>query len=791
VIFLEKILLLCGGCSPERNISLNSARSVFDNIENEFDTEIIFFSKELKKYLINKELLYSNTASDFDFKLKNEGKFLTDAAFSDKLHEFDLIFPVMHGVFAEDGRIQAILEQENVNFTGSSSKQCSLMYNKKNAENFIIKKHEFKSVPKLFIDFEEKDIKNKISLFFEKENLTECVIKPVEGGSSFGVKHAKNLENAVKIAHSMLTDEKKEILIEKRCAGKEFTVIILQNPEGKPVPLIPTEIEVKDSDNIIFDTRRKYLATNETHYYCPPNFGEDASERIRMAVAGLFSLCKARDFLRIDGWILENGEIYFSDFNPISGMEQNSFIFQQSAKIGMTHKEAIKYIMASARRRKNTEPCAEEKKTETIGLNGKKRQVNVLFGGITSERQVSLLSGSNVWLKLMKSEKFSPRPFFLFEENGEKKIILLNYAMVLNHTAEEILYQFKNGNFNYINQADEIRKQLGLEKHEFEKPVLMTLDEFLEKSKNENAFVFIALHGGFGENGEIQSKLEKLGIDFNGSGSNASKLCMNKFETGKIIDDLDLTGVRSAKKKLIDFSSLSNDLKHNLAEFWKNLTRDLGEAIVVKPNCDGCSSGVVVLENENELLRYAELIQENTEIAPESSFARQSEKIVMGKNIQDLIFEEFIETDKINILNSEINFSKKTGWIELTVGILESNGKYHAFNPSITIAESNTVLSVEEKFQGGTGINITPPSESIISTALLGKIKTAAEITAAKIGIKNYCRVDLFANSITNEIIIIEFNTLPALTPSTVLFQQAVKEDPPLYPVQFLETIIK
>jgi D-alanine-D-alanine ligase-like ATP-grasp enzyme len=64
------------------------------------------------------------------------------------------------------------------------------------------------------------------------------------------------------------------------------------------------------------------------------------------------------------------------------------------------------------------------------------------------------------------------------------------------------------------------------------------------------------------------------------------------------------------------------------------------------------------------------------------------------------------------------------------------------------------------------------------------------EITAKECGVKDYCRIDIFVNNNTNEIIVIEINSLPGLSPSTVLFQQGAKEEPPLYPMELLEYII-
>ena len=134
----------------------------------------------------------------------------------------------------------------------------------------------------------------------------------------------------------------------------------------------------------------------------------------------------------------------------------------------------------------------------------------------------------------------------------------------------------------------------------------------------------------------------------------------------------------------------------------------------------------------------------------------------------------------------------------MTIGILERNlstslkagSKMHAFNPSITIAEGE-VLSLEEKFQGGTGINITPPPKEIMKPAVIEKTRKYAEKLAESIGIKGYCRIDAFMNVHNGNLLIIEVNTLPGLTPSTVLYQQALSEKPAIFPRELLEKIIK
>ena len=140
--------------------------------------------------------------------------------------------------------------------------------------------------------------------------------------------------------------------------------------------------------------------------------------------------------------------------------------------------------------------------------------------------------------------------------------------------------------------------------------------------------------------------------------------------------------------------------------------------------------------------------------------------------------------------NNTLKHARKSGFVEITVGVVERSGGIHALNPSITVAEGE-VLSVEEKFQGGTGVNLTPPPPSIMKPSVVGKIRERIEKLAKEIGIAGYSRIDAFANCSTGELLIIEINTLPGLTPSTVLYHQALAEKPPMYPRELLETLIK
>lgn len=788
-----ELVLLCGGPSKERDISLNSVRSVFDHLRTvpNMKIQVVFIDGKLNKYYIDEKFLYSNTASDFEFMLSNDER-ISEKSFKEILTQCDIVFPVMHGTYGEDGQIQEFLENNGIPFVASPSEACRRMYNKKTADIEVLRANSLNTIPKLFLSNGD-NCESMVTDFMQTYSLDEAVIKPTEGGSSIGVTIASSVKEAVELA-SLSLQTYSDIVLEQLCRGREFTIIVLE-ANNTVVALMPTEIELLDKlgDTVsgeVFDKRKKYLSTNETRYYCPARFSSEKIDEIRKTAENLFVFIGAKDFLRIDGWLLDDGRIYFSDFNPISGMEQNSFIFQQAAAVNLRHRDLLELILQNACKRNNIQYY------KAVDNIGSKKRINLLLGGITSERQVSLMSGTNVWLKLLNSEYYYPVPYILFSENGDFAVSEIPYVAALKHTTEEIYEYLYGRSDEYISYTEELRNiiinRLGLTEVggvRMADTRKMTLDEFISITKEQNAEVFIGLHGGFGENGELQSLLENAKIRFNGSGSETSRLCMDKYLTGKRVEELQIPNVRTCRKVLVSNSDIT-EIYDNTVSYWTDLCNNLGsDAVVVKPNGDGCSTGIVVLHSADELRTYLELLLQKNPFIPENTFSNQPEKIQLPMEHADLLFEEYIRTEKLIITDRLVTVGEESNWIEMTVGVIAKQNCYHSLNPSITVAD-NAVLSLEEKFQGGTGINITPPPENIINAELLKNIKLAMEKVAEGCGIKDYCRIDIFADRVTNEIIVIEVNTLPGLSPSTVLFQQGAKETNPLYPKELLELIV-
>ena len=148
-----------------------------------------------------------------------------------------------------------------------------------------------------------------------------------------------------------------------------------------------------------------------------------------------------------------------------------------------------------------------------------------------------------------------------------------------------------------MNTGNEIIKYLNRNKYEVFDVVINSEREVFEKLENLNLdFVYIALHGMFGEDGRIQAILESLGIAYSGPGVMSSALCMDKELTKKIVETY---GVRTAKGVAIRRGEEYN---------FQEIKEKLGNKIIVKPNSCGSSIGVSFVETEEEFKKALELV---------------------------------------------------------------------------------------------------------------------------------------------------------------------------------------
>ncbi|CAL9778042.1 unnamed protein product [Musa acuminata subsp. burmannicoides] len=868
-----RVGIICGGPSAERGISLNSARSVLDHIQGEdLHVSCYYIDCSLNAYAISPAQLYSNTPADFDFKLESLAQgFRSLHTFVEHLAvSVDIVFPVIHGRFGEDGGIQELLEKANVPFVGTASHECRQAFHKYNASLELIKQG-FLTVPGFLVQGNQPDRSEMIRWFeinlLDKET-GKVVVKPTLAGSSIGVTVAYGVDDAIEKAINIISEGIDDnVLVEVFLeGGSEFTAIVIDvgiDNDAKPVVLLPTEVELQvltnndQSEDTIFNYRRKYLPTQQVAYHTPPRFPTDVIECIRQGASLLFQHFGLRDFARIDGWFLpgnanmfstvakntkfgitESGNIIFTDINLISGMEQTSFLFQQASKVGFSHSNVLRTIIQHAcLRYPSLKSCSNAWNTLSRRLQSAQhsnvpskirgsQKVFVLFGGETSERQVSLMSGTNVWLNLQGYGDLDVIPCLLAPANGYGSAELKNadqqeicrtvwtlpYSLVLRHTTEEVLAACieavePDRALLTSHLRDNVMSELSaaLSKHYWfsgfdineELPANFTLENWIKHVKESQSIVFIAVHGGIGEDGTLQSLLEAAGVPYTGPGPFASKICMDKMQTSLSLSQLTSLGVLTIPKVVRRKEELLNSY---VPDTWQALTSELqSRSLCVKPARDGCSTGVARLCSMEDLEVYVNALRNSLPRIPANSLLKAHGVIEMpSPPPQSLIFEPFIETDEIIFSSKSLDSNARhliweghTGWVEVTVGVMGTRGEMHSLSPSITVKETGDILSLEEKFQGGTGINLTPPPAAIISDEALQRCKQRIEIIANTLGLEGFSRIDAFMNVQSGEVLVIEVNTVPGMTPSTVLIHQALEEQPPIRPQEFFHTVLE
>lgn len=772
-----RIALLFGGPSPERGISLNSARSVADHLDGAGVelAELLYFDGACRAFSVSRPLLYSNTPDDFDFKLSLSSAPLTAGELRSRLRTCDLAFPVMHGAFGEDGGVQALLEDAGVPYVGSPPDVCAAAYDKHRSQQRLAAAG-IATVPHVLVTSGTPAPQLPAGV---------VVSKPTAGGSSLGVTvHWPGPDRDAGILRQ--ADRYGAVVVQPWMEGTEVTTVVVEG-DGGPVALIPVEVELRErAPHDILSYRHKYLPSDDTRYHCPPRFGAGAVDDVRRTAEEAFAVLGLRDFARIDAWRTDDGRIVVSDVNPISGMEQNSFLFIQAAQAGLTHRDALRLVVARA--------CARTGLPEPAGAGpgvGGRLPVPILFGGTTAERQVSVLSGTNVWLKLLHSSRYEPQPALL---DADGAVWLLSYPSALRHTVEEIRAACEEaaaGRAETERLAADIHHRLGLERRRLPAPRRVSFEELVEG----RPFVFNALHGGAGEDGTLQRRLDALGVAYNGSGPEASALAMDKRRTGEVVMGAGIEGVTSAPRCVVP---LPAD-----AAVWDVAVAACGRStLVVKPLADGCSAGVVPLTGRAELAAYLEHLARGSRRIPAGTFSLIAADQVVElppDGTSAVLLEAYVDTDRVTVVADADGRRRLewqpagAGWVEVTVGVLGGAGSLRALPPSMTIANAG-VLSLEEKFMGGTGVNITPPPGPPLGRVRPEAVAAARrriEAVARALGIDGYARIDAFLHADSGDLVVIEANTLPALTPSTVLYHQALADAEPLYPRELLERIIE
>lgn len=584
-------------------------------------------------------------------------------------------------------------------------------------------------------------------------------------------------------------DSEQCVLAEGFIEGREFSCIVIEDANGRPIALPPTEIR---KGKELFDYRSKYLP-GLSRKITPIDLPRPDLDRIAAACTRLFSVLHTDVYARIDGFMGIDGRVYLNDPNTTSGMMPSSFFFHQAAEIGLTPAQFLNFIIRTSllKRLHLNDALPHYQKvlnrldalfTQARASQHHKIKVAVILGGYSSERHISVESGRNVFEKLASSERYMPIPVFLNGNAEHFSLYHIPIHLLLKDNADDIsekLHQTTVHPFveNVRNACAEIILKFGSSQNLwFAKPLPWnTLNTICD-------FAFIALHGRPGEDGALQQQLEALNIPYNGSGPQSAALTINKFKTNALLREQGFTVARHRCIQKTEWmehpQALTDAIEH-----------EFGFPCIAKPLDDGCSSAVKKIHTTQELAAFCKLLFRDTvpldeqaaallHIKPKEEFPQKTQ----------LLVEELIQSADADY------------FLEITGGLLtriDTTGQLHyeVFEASEALADG-AILSLEEKFLAGQGQNITPARyapDATLRQSLSNQVKLVFQAVAETLNVTGYCRIDAFVRvylaAARAEVIIIEINSLPGMTPATCIFHQAALQQ--YKPLEFIDHILQ
>ena len=298
----KKVLVLCGGISKERLISLDTGKQV---------------ANELKK---NK---YSVKTSEPDHTLlKNI-----------KLFKPDIVFNALHGQYGEDGYIQTILETQKVPYTHSGVIASAIAMDKEISKKIFIKN---KILTPKYVKFNYKNNITNIFKIIEKKLKFPVVIKPINEGSSVDV-HICSKKNIIK--NLKLLRKYNQILIEEFIPGREIQVAIMGNKT-----LGAIELEPKRK---FYDYKAKYNSNAKTKHIIPVNLSKKDLNKITTITRNVHQLIGCKGVTRSD-FKFYKGKFYLLEINTQPGMTKLSLVPEIANYIGITFIKLIEWILKDA-----------------------------------------------------------------------------------------------------------------------------------------------------------------------------------------------------------------------------------------------------------------------------------------------------------------------------------------------------------------------------------------------------------------------------------------------------------
>ncbi len=302
----KKILILSGGISKERLISLDTGLQV---------------AKELKRNGYKVKISEPDNSLEKNIKIFRPG----------------VIFNALHGQFGEDGYIQSLLERFNIPYTHSGVIASSIAMDKEISKKLFIK-NKIKTPKYITYLYDEsnfnliKKIKNKLKF--------PVVVKPLNEGSSVNV-HICDEKNIFKILNSI--KNYKKIIIEEFIGGREIQVAIMGNRKLGAIELKPKRK--------FYDYKAKYNSSANTQHIIPVKLSNSKLRQLLNIAFKAHKIIGCRGVTRSD-FKFYNGKFYLLEINTQPGMTKLSLVPEIAAHKGISFIKLIEWILQDAKKKK-------------------------------------------------------------------------------------------------------------------------------------------------------------------------------------------------------------------------------------------------------------------------------------------------------------------------------------------------------------------------------------------------------------------------------------------------------
>jgi D-alanine-D-alanine ligase len=346
-----RVGILFGGRSAEHEVSLQSAKNIIDAIDtNKYEVVLIGIDKKGQWHLNEESRLLLPAAESGlpEVPERGENLALVPGKQNDqlvalsggrRLGSLDVIFPVLHGPFGEDGTVQGLLKLANIAFVGAGVLGSAVGMDKDVMKRLL---REAGIPIARFIVVNRYSLKEIGFDYARKQLNLPLFIKPANLGSSVGIHKVKDREGFERAVRNAFNYDNK-ILIEECINGREIECSVLGN--DNPIASVPGEILPRHE---FYSYEAKYLDENGAVLEIPAKLPPTVSERIRQLAIKMFSVLCCEGMARVDFFLRNGEEIIVNEINTIPGFTRISMYPKLWEATGISYGELIDKLIELA-----------------------------------------------------------------------------------------------------------------------------------------------------------------------------------------------------------------------------------------------------------------------------------------------------------------------------------------------------------------------------------------------------------------------------------------------------------